>query len=134
MKRMLFKRANNNRGALSADHIYLEARSRWAKVVSLSIYDNEDMLYSVVRLLEKARRQNGQHVQSLVLLSDLFMQLGADREAMPIVESLLTLQPQNQTHVQKKALLQQLQVNRTDRSLNAVREFIEARWTQTNDW
>ena len=62
------------------------------------------------------------------------MALGADDKAMPVVDSLLTLQPHNQTHARKKALLQQLQASRTDSSLSAVREFVEARWTETNDW
>lgn len=131
---MLFRRRDNNRDTHSADYFYLQARTRWAKVVNLNIYDNEDMLYSVVRLLEKGRQQNSNHVQSLVLLSDLLMQIGDDDEAMQIVESLLTLQPHNQTHARKKVLLQELQTDRSDNSLNAIREFVEARWTQTNDW
>ena len=36
-----------DRGHRSADYLYLEARSRWTKIVSLSIYDSEDMLASV---------------------------------------------------------------------------------------
>ena len=130
---MIFRRGNNQDNR-SADSLYIEARALWAKVVNLSIYDNEDMLRSVVRLLEKARRQNANHVPSLVLLSDLFMQLDADSEAMQVVESLLRLQPHSQTHARKKALLNQLQANRTDNNRNAVHEFVEARWTQTNDW
>ncbi|MGD1855816.1 MAG: tetratricopeptide repeat protein [Leptolyngbyaceae cyanobacterium] len=130
---MLFRRSHARQNR-SADYFYLEARTLWAKVVSLHIYDSEDMLHSAIRLLEKARQQNTHHVQSLVLLSDLLMALGADDKAMPVVDSLLTLQPHNQTHARKKALLQQLQASRTDSSLSAVREFVEARWTETNDW
>ena len=130
---MIFKRSNNQNNR-SADSLYIEARALWAKVVNLSIYDNEDMLYSVVRLLKKARQQNANHVPSLVLLSDLFMQLDADSEAMQVVDLLLTLQPHNQTHARKKVLLKQLQWHRTDTNRNAVREFVETRWTQTNDW
>lgn len=123
-----------NRGNRSADQLYLEARARWTKVVDLSIYDSEDMLASMAKLLQKARQQNARHVPSLVLLSDIFMALGADQKAMEVVDSLLLLEPNNQTHARKKALLQQLQVNRNDSNLCAVRQFVETRWTQTNDW
>ncbi len=126
---MLFDRGNR-----SADHLYLEARSRWTKIVSLSIYDSEDMLRSVARLLQKARQQNSRHVPSLVLLSDVLMALGAERNAMEVIDSLIAIDPGNETHVQKKLLLNQLQGHRTDTNLNAVREFVEARWTETNDW
>ncbi len=126
---MLFDRSNR-----SADHLYLRARMRWAKVVSLSIYDSEDMLQSVAELLQKARQQNARHIQSLVLLSDVLMVLGADKKAMEVVNSLIALEPHNQTHTRKKVLLQQLQANHNDHNREAVREFVEARWTQTNDW
>lgn len=112
----------------------MEARALWAKVVNLSIYDNEDMLRSVVRLLEKARQKNANHVPSLVLLSDLLMQLDADGEAMQAVEALLTLEPDNQTHARKKVLIQQLRTDRSDSNRHAVREYVEARWTGTTDW
>ena len=112
----------------------MEARALWAKVVNLSIYDNEDMLRSVVRLLEKARQKNANHVPSLVLLSDLLMQLDADAEAMQVVDALLVLEPDNQTHVRKKILIQQLRIDRNDSNLHAVREYVEARWTGTTDW
>ncbi|MEA5462630.1 tetratricopeptide repeat protein [Leptothoe sp. PORK10 BA2] len=102
--------------------------------MNLSIYDNEDMLRSVVRLLEKARQQNANHVPSLVLLSDLLMQLNADGEAMQVVESLLRLEPNNQTHARKKALIQQLRIERNDSNRNALREYVESRWTGTSDW
>lgn len=126
---MLFDQSNR-----SADHLYLRARTLWAKVVSLSIYDSEDMLQSVAGLLQKARQQNGRHVQSLVLLSDVLMVLGADTKAMEVVNSLITIEPSNRTHARKKILLQQLQANRSDLNRDAVREFVETRWTQTNDW
>ncbi|MEM1252446.1 MAG: tetratricopeptide repeat protein [Cyanobacteria bacterium P01_H01_bin.21] len=123
-----------DRGHRSADHLYLEARSRWTKIVSLSIYDSEDMLASVARLLQKARRQNPRHIPSLVLLSDVLMALGADKKALEVVDSLIALQPRNQTHAQKKALLHQFQAKRNADNREAVREFIETRWTQTDDW
>ena len=123
-----------DRGHRSADHFYLEARSRWTKIVSLSIYDSEDLLASVARLLQKARRQNPRHIPSLVLLSDVLMALGADKKALEVVDSLIALQPHNQIHSQKKALLHQLQAKRNADNREAVREFIETRWTQTNDW
>lgn len=126
---MLFDRSNR-----SADHLYLRARTLWVKVVSLSIYDSEDMLQSVAGLLQKARQQNARHVQTLVLLSDVLMVLGAEKKAMEVVNSLITLEPHNQTHARKKVLLQQLKANRTDCNREAVREFVETRWTQTNDW
>lgn len=118
----------------SADQLYIQARTRWVKVVECNIYDNEDMLTSVAELLKKARQQNHQHVQSLVLLSDLMMVLGANGEAMEIVEALVSLQPQNQTHITKKALLQRLQANHTDENRDAIRDFVESRWTNTRDW
>lgn len=127
--RMLF-----DRGHRSADHLYLEARSLWTKVVNLSIYDSEDMLTSVARLLHKARQQNARHIPSLVLLSDVLMVLGTERKAMEVIDALIALQPRNQTHAKKKALLQQLQADPTADNHSAVREFVEARWTQTNDW
>ena len=123
-----------DRGNRSADQLYLEARAMWAKVISLSIHDSEDMLHSVISLLEKARRRNSRHIPSLVLLSDLLMALGADSRAMEVVNSLLSLQPNNQTHTRKKVLLQQFQANRNSDNRDAVREFIEMRWTQTSDW
>lgn len=130
---MIFRRGHKQVNR-SADSLYMEARARWSKVVNLNIYDNEDMLRSVVRLLEKARRQNANHVPSLVLLSDLLMQLNADGEAMQVVESLLALEPGNQTHVRKKDLIQQLHTDRSDSNRHAVREYVEARWTGTSDW
>ena len=124
---MLFKRDTR-----SADQLYLEARTLWAKVVSLSIYDSEDMLRSVAKLLQKARQQNPGHRRSLILLSDVLMALGSDGEAMEVVDALIELEPSNQTHGKKKALLQQLQQNTDSRT--TMREFVETRWTQTNDW
>ena len=126
---MLFDRSNR-----SADHLYLKARTLWTKVVSLSIYDSEDMLYSVADLLQKARQQNTRHVPSLVLLSDVLMVLGTEKKAMEVVNALIRLEPHNQTHAQKKVLLQQLQAQRSDDNRDAVRDFVEVRWTQTNDW
>lgn len=126
---MLFDRSNR-----SADHLYLKARTLWTKVVSLSIYDSEDMLHSVAALLQKARRQNARHVPSLVLLSDVFMVSGAEKKAMEVVNLLITLEPQNQTHARKKVLLERLQAKRSDDNRDAVRDFVEVRWTQTNDW
>ncbi len=126
---MLFGRSQR-----SADHLYLEARTLLSKVVSLGIYDSEDMLGSVAKLLQKARQQNPRHVPSLVLLSDVFMAMGADKKALDIVESLIALEPHNQTHVRKKILLMQLQAQHNDENREAVRAFVEARWTQTSDW
>ena len=126
---MLFDRSNR-----SADHLYLKARTLWTKVVSLSIYDSEDMLYSVADLLQKARQQNARHVPSLVLLSDVLMVLGTEKKAMEVVNALIRLEPHNQTHAQKKVLLQQLEAKRSDDNRDAVRDFVEVRWTQTNDW
>ncbi|MDV3352583.1 hypothetical protein SPB21_16585 [Leptothoe sp. ISB3NOV94-8A] len=126
---MLFDRGNR-----SADNLYLDARKRWTRVVSLSIHDSEDMLHSVERLLQKARRQNSRHVPSLVLLSDVLMALGSTQNAMEIVDSLIAIEPGNDTHVQKKALLERLQVTANYDNREAIWEFIEARWTQTSDW
>ena len=126
---MLARQANS-----SADQLYRDARIRWAKAVRSGIYDNEDMICRVIALLEQARQQNPDHVRTLALLSDLLMELGAADEAMDVVDSLLTLQPQNRTYVRKKALLRQLQSNPTDDNREAMREFVEARWTTTNDW
>lgn len=131
---MIFKRRGKTQNNRSAEGFYREARALWAKVVNLRIYDSEDMLRSAVRLLEKARQQNANHVPSLVLLSDLLMQLDAAGEAMQVVDSLLTLEPDNQTHAQKKALIQQLQVDPTDSNRQAVQTYVEARWTETCDW
>ncbi|MBX2862155.1 MAG: tetratricopeptide repeat protein [Leptolyngbyaceae cyanobacterium MAG.088] len=126
---MLFARSPR-----SANHLYLEARSLWTKVVNLNIYDSEDMLASVARLLQQARQQNPRHIPSLVLLSDVLMALGADGKALEVVDSLIALQPDNQTHTKKQILLHQLQASPTDDNREAVRDFVEARWTQTNDW
>ena len=92
------------------------------------------MLASVARLLQKARRQNPRHIPSLVLLSDVLMALGADKKALEVVDLLIALQPRNQTHAQKKALLHRCQAKRNADNREAVREFIETRWTQTDDW
>lgn len=129
MMMMLFKRERR-----SADQLYVEARTLWTKVVSLSIYDSEDMLRSVARLLQKARQQNPRHIRSLVLLSDVLMALGSDGEAMEVVDTLTELEPSNQTHGKKKDLLQRLQSQQTSDGRTTVREFVETRWTQTNDW
>ena len=123
-----------DRDNCSADQLYVQARARWAKVVDCNIYDNEDMLTSVAGLLKKARQQNSNHLQSLVLLSDLMMVLGAHHEAMEIVETLVGLQPHNQTHTSKKILLRRFQANQTDENRDAIRAFVESRWTETNDW
>lgn len=123
-----------DRDTSSADQLYKQARTRWGKVVECRIYDNEDMLVSVAALLKKARHQNNHHVQSLVLLSDLMMVLGADGEAMEIVDTLVGLQPHNQTHVRKKILLRRVQANQTDENREAIRTFVESRWTETTDW
>ncbi|MEM7793930.1 MAG: hypothetical protein AAF579_05670 [Cyanobacteria bacterium P01_C01_bin.118] len=123
-----------DRDNCSADQLYIQARARWVKVVDCNIYDNEDMLTSVAALLKKARQQNKHHLQSLVLLSDLMMVLGANREAMEIVEALVGLQPHNQTHARKKILLRKFQANQTDENRDAIRAFIESRWTETSDW
>lgn len=123
-----------NRETRSADQFYAVARARWVKAVNLDIDDNEDMIRSVVGLLKKARQQNGHHIQSLILLSDLLMVAGADNEAMEVVDSLLLLQPDNYAHVSKKALLQELQESPSEDTRNLALEFLKTKWTQTHDW
>lgn len=118
----------------SSDQLYRDARIRWAKAVKCCIYDNEDMIGRVMGLLDQARQQNPNHVKTLVLLSDLLMELGVDEEAMDVVDSLLSLEPNNRTHLRKKQLLSQVQSQPTEENRQAMRDFIEARWTRTNDW
>ncbi|MEO0869256.1 MAG: tetratricopeptide repeat protein [Cyanobacteria bacterium J06642_11] len=118
----------------SADQLYKDARIRWSKAVKCGIYDNEDMICRVIALLEQARQQKSDHVRSLVLLSDLLMELGVADEAMDIVEVLLSLDPGNRTNRRKLQLLQQMQSNPNDDNREAMRDFVEARWTRTNDW
>lgn len=118
----------------SAEQLYKDARIRWAKAVRSGIYDNEDMIYRSIGLLEQARQQNPNHVNSLVLLSDLLMELGAVDEAIDTVDSLLSLEPNNRTHRRKQQLLRQVQSNPDDANHEAMRDFVEARWTRTNDW
>lgn len=124
----------SEQAARSADDLYREAREQFANIVDLDVYDNEDLTTPVAAILERARKQDPQHVPSLALLSDILMEIGADREAMEIVDLLLALQPDNATHVTKKTLLQQLQENRSYDTRDAVRAFVEQRWTQTTDW
>lgn len=122
------------RETLSADQLYLEARGLWVKAVKRCIYDSEDIICRVMALLERARQQNPRHVRSLVLLSDLLMQLGAADEAMELVNLLLRLQPNHPTHLRKKALLHQLNAKHGFDHQDEIREFIETRWMTTNDW
>ena len=119
---------------LSADQLYLEARGLWVKAVKRCIYDSEDIICRVMALLERARQQNPRHVRTLVLLSDLLMQLGAADEAMELVNLLLRLQPNHPTHLRKKALLHQLNSKHGSDHQDEIREFIETRWMTTNDW
>lgn len=118
----------------SADALYKDARIRWAKAIKCCIYDNEDMICRVMGLLEQARQQDPNHVRTLVLLSDLLMELGVAEEAMDVVDALLSLEPNNRTHIRKKQLLRQMQARPNEDSREAMRDFVEARWTRTNDW
>ena len=118
----------------TADQLYKDARIRWAKAVRCCIYDNEDMICRVMSLLEQARQENPNHVRTLVLLSDLLMELGVEEEAMDVVDTLLSLEPSNRTHMRKKQLLRQVQARPNEDNREAMRDFVEARWTRTNDW
>ncbi|MEM6253578.1 MAG: tetratricopeptide repeat protein [Cyanobacteria bacterium P01_D01_bin.156] len=118
----------------STDELYRDARIRWSKAVKCGIYDNEDMICRVIVLLEKAREQNPGHVKVLVLLSDLLMELGVTEAAIDVVNSLLSLEPSNRTHLHKKQLLQQMRSSPNSDNHEAMRDFVEARWTRTNDW
>lgn len=117
-----------------AEELYREARARWAAIVDLSVYDDEEIITRVASALEPARAQDPKHVKTLVLLSDILMQLGALDEAMDAIDTLVELEPTSPTHAEKKRLVLALQADFTSENRDAVREFIEERWTETDDW
>jgi hypothetical protein len=115
----------------SADDLYQEARDRWAKVVDLGVYDDERVIYGVTPLLEKALRQNPQHVKSLALLSDLLMQMGADDEASGLLTKLRELEPDAKAHQEKAAFLRK---KRTKERRDEIRHYLARKWLTTQNW
>ncbi len=53
----------------SADELYQQARQRWLEVIDLSVYDDQNIIYDTISILEKALRQDPTHIKSLTLLT-----------------------------------------------------------------
>ena len=118
----------------SADDLYNEARARMAEIIELSVYDDPDAITPVAGLLESARELDPKHVKSLVLLSDILLEIGAMREALEVIETLIELEPSNPSHAKKKALAENRLKDRSKATRDAALDFVEHRWNYTQDW
>jgi hypothetical protein len=66
-----------------------------------------------------ALKVDPRHVASLVLLSELLMELGSCDEAAEVVATLMEIEPGVSAHRRKHALLQ-------TRDRNAIRDYVES--------
>jgi hypothetical protein len=115
----------------SAEALYRQARERWQQAVDLGLEDDSAAIRGTTGLLQKAVRQDPEHVKSLALLSDLLAALTAYEEAAALVLKLRALEPEAEEH-RRRAELLSLPGGKAKRS--EIMKHLAVKWQATSDW
>lgn len=117
----------------AAETLYQQAQQRWAEVVDLAVYDDEEVILGTAPLLESALSSDPHHIPSLTLLSELLMMLGAYEEAKDVVRRLREIEPEDEVHQTKQQLLESL--NTSDRNeCFQVELWLLEKWRTIDGW
>jgi hypothetical protein len=115
----------------SPEELYRQARERWQQAVDLGLYDDPAAIRGTTGLLQKAIRQDPEHVRAMALLSDLLAALTAYEEAAALVVKLRTLEPDAEGH-RRRAELLALPNGKEKRA--EIMRHLAVKWQGTDDW
>lgn len=89
----------------SVEELYQRARAKWQAAIDLDLDDDPASIRATTGLLQKAIRQNPNHVGALALLSDLLAALTAYEEAAACARHVAELEPTIEQHQRWLTLL-----------------------------
>jgi hypothetical protein len=128
---MATKKPSSGPSGPSAEELYRQARERWQQAVDLSLYDDPAAIRGTTGLLQKAIRQEPDHVKATALLSDLLAALTAYEEAAALVLKLRALEPEAEEH-RRRAELLSLPNGKEKRA--EIMRHLAIKWQSSADW